>query len=80
MSHRLYNLRCKIKNKLYVLLLKVGFHEPTTKRCSDCGNPRLSEFHSLNEKYCSECETWFSWNLDKGQKRLFSKTVEKENQ
>ena len=78
MSHKIHNLKYKINNRFYVLLLKIGYNKPTTKRCSDCGNPRLSEFHSLNKKYCSDCETWVSWGLNTGQKRLFSKTVEKE--
>lgn len=71
MSHKFHNLKYKVKNKLYVILLKLRIHKRTTKRCADCGNPRLSEFHSLNKKYCSECETWVPWNLDEGQKRTF---------
>ena len=71
MYNKIYNLKYKITNKIYVILVFLKLAGKTLKRCHKCGNKRLSEFYSLNKKYCSDCESWFNWKLDKGQKRLF---------
>lgn len=67
---KIYNLKYKMSNFFYVLLLGLKIHKPTTKRCGVCGNKRMSGFSSLNKKYCSDCGTWVKWGLGKGQKNI----------
>jgi protein-arginine kinase activator protein McsA len=42
----------------------------TTKACPKCGNTYLGLIRTQNKKYCSDCNTWFDWFLDKDQKPL----------
>jgi len=52
----------------------------STKQCPKCGNEALGLIRTQHMKFCPDCDTWFDWNLDPGQKPLLrdSREVDKK--
>lgn len=45
-------------------------HATTTKMCPYCGSDVLGLIRSQNMKWCADCNKWFDWFLDDGQRPL----------
>jgi len=42
-------------------------------KCKRCGSKVVTEYQSLNEKYCHDCNDFYEWHLTEGQE---STTIE----
>ena len=52
----------------------------TTKKCPNCGNTMLARMPTINKKYCTDCNTWIEWYLDKGQKSPYTDSINRDKE